>query len=79
MATGTTSDMDPEPEPSSPGSGDVEQMESFSYDDDIVRKFASATLLWGLLGTLAGLIVALLLVLTPQSNSRTAPACTMLR
>ncbi len=38
-------------------------MESFSYDDDIVRKFATATLFWGLVGTLAGLIVALLLVL----------------
>ena len=38
-------------------------MESFSYDDDIVRKFATATLIWGLVGTLAGLIVALLLVM----------------
>ena len=47
----------------SAGAGNVEQMESFSYDDDIVRKFATATLIWGLVGTLAGLIVALLLVM----------------
>lgn len=38
-------------------------METFSYDDDIVRKFALATLVWGLVGTLAGLIVAVLLVM----------------
>lgn len=38
-------------------------LESFSYDDDIVRKFAAATLIWGLVGTLAGLVVAILLVL----------------
>jgi cytochrome c oxidase cbb3-type subunit I/II len=37
-------------------------MESYSYDDDIVRKFATATLLWALVATLAGLIVAYLLV-----------------
>ncbi|MFH5806470.1 cytochrome-c oxidase, cbb3-type subunit I [Alienimonas sp. DA493] len=36
--------------------------EAFIYDDDIVRKFAFATLLWGLIATLAGLIVAALLV-----------------
>ncbi|MEM9826432.1 MAG: cytochrome-c oxidase, cbb3-type subunit I [Planctomycetota bacterium] len=38
-------------------------MESFSYDDDICRKFAVATLLWALVGTAAGLLVALLMVL----------------
>ena len=38
-------------------------MELYSYDDDIARKFATATLVWALVGTLAGLIVALLLVL----------------
>ena len=42
-------------------SGNV--METFSYDDGIVRMFVSATILWGIVGTLAGLIVALLLVL----------------
>ncbi|WP_231615646.1 cytochrome-c oxidase, cbb3-type subunit I [Novipirellula artificiosorum] len=40
-----------------------EQLETYSYDDDIVRKFATATLVWAIVGTLAGLIVAVLLVL----------------
>ncbi|MEM8670625.1 MAG: cytochrome-c oxidase, cbb3-type subunit I [Planctomycetota bacterium] len=39
------------------------QIESFSYDDDIVRKFATATLIWGVVGTLAGLLVAIILIL----------------
>ena len=39
------------------------EMESFSYDDGIVRMFATATIIWALVGTLAGLIVALLLVM----------------
>ncbi|NND98248.1 MAG: cytochrome-c oxidase, cbb3-type subunit I [Pirellulaceae bacterium] len=38
-------------------------LEQFSYDDDIVRKFVTATIVWGLVATLVGLIVALLLVL----------------
>jgi cytochrome c oxidase cbb3-type subunit I/II len=38
-------------------------MDTFSYDDDIVRKFALATLVWGFVATLAGVIVALLLVM----------------
>ena len=38
-------------------------LETFSYDDDICRKFAVATLFWALVATLAGLLVALLLVL----------------
>ena len=63
MATGTTSDIDPDAKLAASGSGSVEQMESFSYDDDIVRKFAAATLLWGVVGTVAGLLVALLLVM----------------
>ncbi len=44
-------------------------MESFSYDDDVVRKFATATIVWGLVGTLAGLIVALLLVMPKMFGS----------
>jgi cytochrome c oxidase cbb3-type subunit I/II len=39
------------------------QLDSFSYDDSIVRMFALATLVWGLVATLAGLIVAVLLVM----------------
>jgi len=38
-------------------------MEQFSYDNQIVRLFAIATILWGLVGMLVGLIVALELVL----------------
>tara|TARA_R110002049_G_scaffold50370_3_gene143023 strand:- start:39344 stop:41752 length:2409 start_codon:yes stop_codon:yes gene_type:complete len=38
------------------------EIESFSYDDDIVRKFVTATIVWGLVATLVGLIVAILLV-----------------
>jgi len=38
-------------------------VESFTYDDDIVRKFSAATILWGLVGMLVGLIVAIELVL----------------
>ncbi len=41
----------------------AEPIEQFSYDDRIVRQFVSATVLWGLVGTLAGLIVAVILVL----------------
>ncbi|MGI9472981.1 MAG: cytochrome-c oxidase, cbb3-type subunit I [Rubripirellula sp.] len=60
MAIGTSSDSESESEMALSGG---EQMESYSYDDDIVRKFATATLVWGLIATLAGLIVALLLVI----------------
>jgi len=38
-----------------------EVMESFSYDDAIVRLFVTATIIWGIVGTLAGVIVAVLL------------------
>ncbi|MBL8855309.1 MAG: cbb3-type cytochrome c oxidase subunit I, partial [Planctomycetaceae bacterium] len=38
-------------------------IDTFSYDDAIVRKFALATMVWGFVGTLAGVLVALLLVL----------------
>lgn len=38
-------------------------LDTFSYDDKIVRMFATATLLWAVVGTVAGLLVAILLVL----------------
>ncbi len=41
------------------------RLEKFSYDDAVVRKFAIATAVWALVATLAGLILALQLVL-PQ-------------
>jgi len=34
-------------------------VERFQYDDDIVRKFMWATLIWGLVGMLVGVIIAL--------------------
>jgi len=37
-------------------------LDKFEYDDAIVRKFTVATLLWGLVATLAGLWLALMLV-----------------
>lgn len=39
-----------------------QDLEAFSYNDDIVRKFAVATLVWGLVAFSVGLYVALLLV-----------------
>ncbi len=37
-------------------------LESFSYDDQIARMFALATLVWGLVAFLVGLTVAVILV-----------------
>ena len=34
-------------------------LETFAYDDDIVRKFLFATFVWGLVGMLVGLLIAL--------------------
>ena len=42
-------------------------LESFSYDDKIVRMFALATLVWGLVAMLVGLVVAILLVVPKLS------------
>lgn len=69
-----------EPQPSSMESGETskdptnpylknekqEQLEEFSYDDKIVRMFCTATLIWGIVGTALGVLVAILLVL-PKS------------
>ncbi|GIW99146.1 MAG: bifunctional cbb3-type cytochrome C oxidase subunit I/II [Pirellulaceae bacterium] len=38
-------------------------IEEFSYDDQIVRWFVAATIFWGLVATLAGVVVAVLLIL----------------
>ena len=59
MSTTTDSQesVDSEVPTSKPG------LETFSYDDGIVRQFALATLVWGFVGTLAGVIVAILLIL----------------
>ncbi|MBI5913837.1 MAG: cbb3-type cytochrome c oxidase subunit I, partial [Bacteroidetes bacterium] len=38
------------------------QVEQFHYDNAIVKKFAYATMLWGIVGMLVGLWIALELV-----------------
>jgi cytochrome c oxidase cbb3-type subunit I/II len=43
-------------------------LEEFTYDDDIVRKFTFATIVWGLVATLVGLFIALELVLPGLSG-----------
>jgi cytochrome c oxidase cbb3-type subunit I/II len=44
-----------------------EHMEKFTYDDTTVRKFAIVTIVWGLVATLAGLVLALQLVMPSLS------------
>jgi len=48
-----------------------ERVERFVYDDEIVRMFLLVTVLWGLVGMLVGLVIALQLVL-PVLNFQTA-------
>ena len=43
------------------------QLDTFTYDDAIVRKFVWATIIWGLVGMSVGLLIALQLGL-PQLN-----------
>lgn len=43
-------------------------VESFTYDDQIVRMFTAATIVWGLVATLVGLIVAIFLVVPWLTN-----------
>ncbi|HUO51452.1 MAG TPA: cytochrome-c oxidase, cbb3-type subunit I, partial [Gemmatimonadaceae bacterium] len=45
-------------QPSSPGAGGAAALDQFSYDDDIVRKFLFATILWGVVGLLVGIVIA---------------------
>ena len=40
----------------------MQQLERFKYDNQIVRMFANATILWGVVGMLAGLTAALQLI-----------------
>ncbi|HVX41731.1 MAG TPA: cytochrome-c oxidase, cbb3-type subunit I [Gemmatimonadaceae bacterium] len=50
-----------------PATAPAGTLESFTYDDAIVRKFMLATFVWGLVGMLVGLFIALELVM-PQLN-----------
>ncbi|HVY28944.1 MAG TPA: cytochrome-c oxidase, cbb3-type subunit I [Polyangiaceae bacterium] len=43
------------------------EVEKFNYDDAVVRKFAFATAVWGVVATLAGLWLALMLVMPDLS------------
>ena len=45
----------------------MQALEKFQYDNKIVRNFALATIIWGVVGMLVGLWVALLMVF-PQLN-----------
>jgi cytochrome c oxidase cbb3-type subunit I/II len=47
------------------------RLDRFSYDDDIVRKFLFATVLWGVVGMLVGLLIALQLA-NPFFNFNTS-------
>ena len=42
-------------------------MEQFSYDNKIVRNFAFATILWGIVGMLVGVIIAFQMVIPELS------------
>jgi len=73
---------DPKPSPEvapvvTPADG-ATHLETFEYDDAIVRKFTLATLVWGLVATLAGLVIALQLVL-PVAVDSLPPAFGWLR
>jgi cbb3-type cytochrome oxidase subunit 1 len=46
-------------------------LDRFSYDDAIVRKFLFATFVWGVVGMLAGLLIALQLA---SWGATTAPS-----
>ena len=50
-------------QPHAGGELEATRIEHFKYDDGISRAFLTMTLIWGLVGTLAGVIVALELVL----------------
>ena len=52
--------------------------EKFVYDDDIVRKFVAATLLWGVVGMLVGVLIAVQLIL-PALNFDTAFCASLVR
>ena len=50
-----------------PGSGSEPRLDEFSYDDGVVRLFFWATMLWGIVGMLVGVVLALQLAV-PDLN-----------
>ncbi|MFG0306755.1 MAG: cytochrome-c oxidase, cbb3-type subunit I [Phycisphaerales bacterium JB040] len=63
MSTAASDSTPPAPPPHASGPAS----QSFTYDDAIVRMFLGATVLWALVATLAGLVVALQMVI-PVAN-----------
>ena len=57
----------PESVPARGSAAAATRLESFSYDDAIVRKFLFATILWGVVGMLVGVIIAIQMAY-PASN-----------
>ena len=66
MATGTPTNGPDDAALSSDSGTEEVRLEQFQYDDGIVRLFATATIVWGIVATLVGPIVAVLLVLAHQ-------------
>jgi cytochrome c oxidase cbb3-type subunit I/II len=66
MSTAAAQDASPKSESGSLQGED--RLESFSYDDQISRMFVIATIVWAAVATLAGLIVAILLVRPSLTN-----------
>ncbi|MCC6428949.1 MAG: cytochrome-c oxidase, cbb3-type subunit I [Phycisphaerales bacterium] len=58
------------PHTASPRTGAA--LESFVYDDDIVRKFLTVTVIWGIVAFLAGILIALQLVIPTVITYTTA-------
>ena len=54
----------------------MSKIESFSYDNAIVKNFAFATILWGIVGMLVGLIVAIQLIWPAANLSEVTPMFT---
>ena len=52
--------------PTSQGQRFAARVETFKYDNHIVRAFAIATAIWGLVGTAAGLLIACQLLLSQK-------------
>jgi cytochrome c oxidase cbb3-type subunit I/II len=50
-----------------PARGMATEVEKFSYDDAVVRKFTFATAIWGVVATLVGLWLAVMLVMPQMS------------
>ena len=60
----------PRPDPlSTPHGAKAGRLETFVYDDAIVRKFLCATVIWGIVAMLVGILVALELVLPAAANT----------